>query len=234
MPDISQLDRTIIVKFIGLIGFLVVCTVVVAAMWPYIADIFSEDGVSRLVERVQGAGPAGVLILLGMQLVQIVIVVIPGEVVQFAAGLMYGPFFGALIILLGCVISSAIVYMLVSKLGAPFVQGMVSTDNLDKFRAFEKSGKLEIIVFILFLIPGMPKDAFTYLVPLTDMKMIPFLVLTTVARIPGVVASTYVAHGVSQGDIVGPIVVSVIVAIVALLGVLNKDRIMNMLKRKEV
>lgn len=64
MPDISQLDRTIIVKFIGLIGFLVVCTVVVAAMWPYIADIFSEDGVSRLVERVQGAGPAGVLILL--------------------------------------------------------------------------------------------------------------------------------------------------------------------------
>ena len=60
------------------------------------------------------------------------------------------------------------------KLGAPFVQSMVPVQYLEKFRKFEKTGKLNIIVFILFLIPGLPKDVFTYLVPLTDMRTVSY------------------------------------------------------------
>ncbi|MBP3866657.1 MAG: TVP38/TMEM64 family protein, partial [Eggerthellaceae bacterium] len=161
------------------------------------------------------------------QFLQIVVAFIPGEVVQLAAGLMYGPLFGTLIILTGCVISSAVVYLLVHKLGAPFVQNMVSTEHLEKFRTFEKTGKLDIVVFILFLIPGMPKDVFTYLVPLTDMDMKRFLILSNVGRIPGVLASTYTAHGIFEGDVVGPIVVVCIVAIVAVIGFVFRDRIMG-------
>ncbi len=232
-PAKKGVDRSAVIKFIGLIAFIVVIGIVVAVMWPYIADVFSEGGVDRLVERVQNAGPAGVLILLGMQLLQIIVAFIPGEVVQLAAGLMYGPWLGALIILVGCVISSAIVYVLVHALGAPFVQSMVSTEHLERFRAFEKSGKLDIVVFILFLIPAMPKDVFTYLVPLTEMKMGRFLLLSTVGRIPGVLASTYVAHGFSQGDIVGPIVIVVVVAVIALVAILFRDRIMDAFHHKE-
>ena len=161
------------------------------------------------------------------------VAVIPGEVVQLAAGLMYGPWLGALIILVGCVCSSALIYQLVHKLGAPFVQNMVSTEHLDKFRTFEESGKLDIIVFILFLIPGMPKDVFTYLVPLTDMELKRFVILSNVARIPGVLASTYTAHGLAEGDIVGPIVVVAIVAIIAAVGIIFRDRIMDALGKGE-
>ena len=64
---------------------------------------------------------------------------------------------------------------------------MVPVQYLEKFRKFEKTGKLNIIVFILFLIPGLPKDVFTYLVPLTDMRMRTFLLLSNVGRIPGIV-----------------------------------------------
>ncbi len=42
---------------------------------------------------------------------------------------------------------------------------MVSKEHLEKFYEFEKSGKLNVVVFILFLFPAMPKDVFTYLVP---------------------------------------------------------------------
>lgn len=232
-PTISalgrQVDKNNLVKFIGLVAFIAIVVAVVIAMWPYISDVFSEGGVDRLVDRVRDAGPAGVFVLLGMQLLQVIVAFIPGEVVQLAAGLMYGPFFGAVIILIGCVISSAIVYKLVHLLGAPFVQSMVSTGHLEKFRKFEESGKLDIVVFILFLIPGMPKDVFTYLVPLTDMKMGRFLTLSTVGRMPGVVASTYVAYGFAEGSMVGPIVVVAIVAVLAALAVIFRDRIMSML-----
>lgn len=223
--------RSAILKFLGLIAFVVVVGIVVALMWPYIADIFTEGGVERLVTRVRDAGPAGVFILLGMQLLQIIVAFIPGEVVQLAAGLMYGPFLGAAVVLLGCVISSAIVYQLVHLLGAPFVQSMVSTEHLEKFHKFEKSGKLDIVVFVLFLIPAMPKDVFTYLVPLTNMKMGRFLLLSTIGRVPGVLASTYVAHGLSEGAIAGPIVIVAIIAVIAIIAVVFRDRIMEALGR---
>ena len=225
----EKIDRSDIFKFAGLIAFLVLMAVIVVLAWPYIADVFTEGGVERLVERVQNAGWMGVLILLGMQFLQVVVAFIPGEVVQLAAGLMYGPLFGSLIILIGCVISSTVVYFLVHKLGAPFVQGMVSTKHLDKFRRFEESGKLDIIVFVLFLIPAMPKDVFTYIVPLTTMDYKRFIVLTTIGRIPGVVASTYMASGFAKGEVAGPIVVLVVVAIIAVLVLVFRDKIMDML-----
>ena len=228
-----SVDRSTVVKFAGLIAFIVVIAIIVAVMWPYIADVFTEGGVDRLVERVRNAGPAGVFILLGMQLLQIIVAFIPGEVVQLAAGLMYGPWLGSLVILVGCVCSSAIVYKLVHALGAPFVQSMVSTEHLEKFHKFEESGKLDVVVFILFLIPAMPKDVFTYLVPLTDMKIGRFLTLTTIGRIPGVLASTYVAHGLSQGEMIGPIAIVVVVAILAIVAVVFRDKIMNALGKGE-
>lgn len=225
------MDRANVFKFAGLVAFIVILAIVAIAAWPHIADVFSEGGVDRLVERVQNAGAAGVLILLGMQFLQIVVAFIPGEVVQLAAGLMYGPWLGALIILAGCVISSTIVYKLVHVLGAPFVQGMVSTEHLEKFRAFEESGKLDIVVFILFLIPGMPKDVFTYVVPLTDMPYKKFIALTTVGRVPGVVGSTYAAAGFANGQIVGPIVVLVVLAVIAVLAIVFRDKIMGAFNR---
>ena len=228
-PGKRPMDKATIFKFAGLIAFIVLMVVIVAVAWPYIADVFTEGGVDRLVERVQNAGPAGVLILLGMQFLQIVVAFIPGEVVQLAAGLMYGPWLGALIVLVGCVISSSIIYKMVHALGAPFVQGMVSTEHLGKFRSFEESGKLDIIVFILFLIPAMPKDVFTYIVPLTDMPYKKFITLTTIGRIPGVLASTYAASGLANGDIVGPVIVIAIVVVLALVVVVFREKILDAL-----
>ena len=60
--------------------------------------------------------------------------------------------------------------MLVHKLGAPFVQAMVPEKYMGKFREWETSEKFNVIVFILFLIPGLPKDVFTYITPLTHMS----------------------------------------------------------------
>ena len=97
--------------------------------------------------------------------------------------------------------------------------------------AFEETGKLDLIVFVLFLIPGLPKDVFTYVVPLTDMDFKKFIGLTTLGRIPGVVASTYTAAGIADGNIVGPVIVASVVAIIAIVAVLFRDKIMDFFGR---
>ena len=223
--EIKQSD---LIKFAGLIAFVVIAVAACFAIWPMIHTIFEPGGVDILIEDVRSMGVLGVLVLFAVQILHVVVAFIPGEVVQMAAGMMYGPWLGALIVIVGCVLSSALVYYIVHKLGAPLVQAMVPEKYLGKFRHFEESGKLSIIVFILFLIPGLPKDVFTYIVPLTDMKLKPFLAITTIARIPGIIVSTYAADGLLDGRLVESIVIFAVFAIVAIVGILNKDRIINL------
>lgn len=223
-----EMTRGDIFKFGGLIAFFALMVIVVILIWPYIHEVFEPGGLSRVIDDVRNAGPLGFLILLAMQFMQIVVAFIPGEVVQMAAGMMYGPWLGAAVILLGCIISSAFVFAVVHRLGAPFVRDMVPTKYLDKFNAFEESGKLSIVVFILFLIPAMPKDTFTYLVPLTNMRMRDFLVLSNVGRIPGIVISTYAANGLVDGNITQSIIIFAVVAVIAIVAIVFRDKIMNL------
>lgn len=221
------MEKGDVYRFAALIAIFAVVIVSVVLMWPMLKDLFSEGGVSRLVEHVRSAGAAGVVILLGLQLFQVIVAFIPGEVVQIAAGLVYGPWLGALIMVVGALMSSALVYQMVHKLGAPFVQKMAPQKYLDKITRFEDSNKFEVIVFLLFFIPGLPKDAFTYLLPLTRIKMRPFLILTTVARTPAIVASTVAASGFADGNITLSVVIMVVVGGIAVVGIIFQNRIID-------
>lgn len=227
-PTINKAD---IFKFLGLVAFFAIMIITVVLMWPYFSVLFEEGGVDLVLTQVREAGPAGVLILLALQFIQIVVAFIPGEITQVAAGLLYGPWLGALIILIGCVLSSAFIFVLVHKLGAPFVQALVPTKHQDKIKKFEESGKLSITVFILFLIPGLPKDTFTYLVPLTDMRMRDFLLLSNIGRVPGVLVSTYAASGFVEGRIVQSIVIFAVAAAIAVVGLVFRDKIIGTLHK---
>ena len=164
----------------------------------------------------------GFLILLALQFLQIVVAFIPGEATQMAAGMLYGPWIGALVILLGSILSSAFVFMVVHRLGAPFVKDMVSEKWMEKFESFERSGKL---------IPGMPKDIFTYLVPLTDMRMRTFLLLSNIGRIPGILVSTYAASGLVDGNVWQSIVILAVLAVVAVVCVIFREQLMGVVEK---
>ena len=227
-----RIEKGDIFKFAGLIAFFALMVLIFVLLWPYFHELFEPGGLDRIINDVRNAGPVGFLILLGLQFLQIVVAFIPGEVVQVAAGMLYGPWVGALFIFIGCVLSSAFIFALVHKLGAPFVQSMVPTQYLQKFRRFEQSGKLNITVFILFLIPGLPKDVFTYLVPLTDMRMRTFLLLSNIGRIPGIVVSTYAADGLVDGRFMQSIIIFAVAAVIAVLGLVFRERIMKLLESR--
>ncbi len=227
----KKIKQSDLIKLVGLVVFIVLITAIVVAIWPTLSIVFEPGGVETLIELITSQGPLGVLILLGMQLLQIIVAFIPGEVVQIAAGMMYGPLWGSVVILVSCVLSSMVVYELVHKLGAPFVRSMVGEKQLLKFRQFELSGKFGVTVFILFLIPGFPKDVLTYIVPLSDMNLRTFLLLSTIGRTPGVIISTYAAAGLADGNIVTSVIIFVVAALIAIIVLLLRNRIIDAISR---
>lgn len=220
-----------IFKIVGLAAFVGIVSLVSWLVWPYIHMIFEPGGIDQVIDSVRNAGPMSFLILLALQFLQIVVAFIPGEVTQMAAGMLYGPWIGGLVILLGSILSSAFVFMVVHRLGAPFVKDMVSEKWMEKFESFERSGKLELIVFVLFLIPGMPKDIFTYLVPLIDMRMRTFLLLSNIGRIPGILVSTYAASGLVDGNVWQSIVILAVLAVVAVVCVIFREQLMGVVEK---
>ena len=232
-PALARLTKADLFIFGGLIAFFVLMAVVCVAIAPLILELTEPGGVERVVQDVRNAGPGGVLILLGMQFLQVVVAFIPGEVVQVAAGMMYGPWGGAAVVLVGCVISSAFIFFIVHKLGAPFVRAMIPEKWMGKLEDFEETDKLDVMVFVLFLIPGLPKDVFTYLVPLTDMSMRNFLVLSTVGRIPGILMSTLAADGLMEGDIMRSVLLFLVAAGIAALAIVFHEKIMHAFAKKK-
>ena len=220
-----------IFKIVGLAAFIGIVSLVSWLVWPCIHMMFEPGGIDQVIDSVRNAGLMGFLILLALQFLQIVVAFIPGEATQMAAGMLYGPWIGGLVILLGSILSSAFVFMVVHRLGAPFVKDMVSEKWMDKFDRFEKSGKLELVVFVLFLIPGMPKDIFTYLVPLTDMRMRTFLLLSNIGRIPGILVSTYAASGLVDGNVWQSIVILAVLAAVAVVCVIFREQLMGVVEK---
>lgn len=89
-----------------------------------------------------------------------------------------------------------------------------------------------MLCFLIFFIPGTPKDALTYFIPLTDMKLSTFLFITTIARIPSIITSTIGGHAIGVENYIFSILVFVITGIISLVGLyvykkINQKKVMN-------
>jgi len=214
-------------KFVGLIVFILLLVGIGVLLMPYFDYIKTEAGRLELISIVHDAGVLGILVCLGLQFLQVVVAFIPGEVTQILIGAIYGPFFGTLITALGALVPSIFIFFVVRKLGTPFVHAMISKKHEDKLRFLQESRKLDTIVFILFLIPGLPKDTFTYLAPLTNIRAANFFILSTLGRIPGIAATAFIGNAAVQGDYFQAIIVGIIAGTLGLLGIIFNAKIMD-------
>ena len=172
-------------------------------------------------------GWKGYLILLSLQCLQVAVALIPGEVVELGAGYAYGAVKGALICLAGIAITSALIFLLVKRIGTPLVETFVSREKVQQLRFINSQKKLNRFVFFLFLIPGTPKDVLTYFVGLTDMKLSDFLLITLIARIPSVLSSTICGQMLGDNHFYTAGIVYAITGIVSVLGYYFYNRIIQ-------
>ncbi len=176
-------------------------------------------------DYVKSHGPLGPLIMIGIMVMQVIVAFIPGEPFELGAGFVFGWFAGALLCLLGTVIASGLVFLAVRKWGVKIVELFFPRDKIKSYSFLQNEKKLDLLVFILFLIPGTPKDLLTYVVGLTPMKLLAFLLITTLARIPSVPSSTITGNLTRKGSYTAAIVTYGVTLIITVICVLWYRRI---------
>ncbi|NCA96758.1 MAG: TVP38/TMEM64 family protein [Bacteroidia bacterium] len=155
-----------------------------------------------------------------IQFTQVVISILPGEVVELFLGMAYGPFIGLLIALLGVLAGTTVAYYLAKWVGIPFVRLFIKKDYFAKYTFLNDEKKVAMGVLIVYLIVGLPVDTATYLAPTLKIKFWKFLLISTFARIPKIVSSTIVGHYLVEDNIWVSIIVFFGTALLSVLAAL--------------
>ncbi len=232
--DTIKNDKKSFVKFIIFGIVLLIIVAITIKLLPWIISLKDQAARDQLRDYIHSFGIWGWLVALGIQILQVIVALIPGEPIEIIAGVLYGTAGGMLTCLLGCLIGTIIIFYMVKLLGYSFVRTIISEEKMHKLKFMQNEKRLELVVFILFFIPGTPKDVLTYFVPLTSIKPIHFFLISTFARIPSVISSTFVGSALDKGNLAVSIGVFLATGVVGIAGIFLNDRVMKYFeKRKE-
>ena len=172
-------------------------------LFPVIKNLSTPNGQLEFKNQVTNMGFMGYLALFGLQFAQIFLAILPGEPIEVLAGMCYGGIGGLIFIEISVFIITAIIFFSVKKLGRKFVYSFCSKERIEKIensKLFQNPKKIEWIMLILFLIPGTPKDLLIYIAGLLPLKPLRFILISTFARLPSVISSTFAGSSLIVGN----------------------------------
>lgn len=213
--------------------FLLITAFITILMVPVAVSLRTEEGRDAIAQRVSSFGAFAPFAFVLLQILQVIIALVPGEPVEIMGGVLFGAFGGLALCSLGSLLGSVCVYYAVKRFGKPLVDMFVSAEKLEKFKILNNEKRLETAVFLLFLLPGTPKDALTYFVPLTKLAPAKFFALSTIARIPSVITSTMMGDSLSEGNWLGSVLVFAVTCTIIIIGMLIKSHLSTRRKKAE-
>ena len=98
---------------------------------------------------------------------------------------------------------------------------------MESFGRVQSKGNLEMATFVLYLLPGLPKDFFCYFLGLTRIGLVPFLFLSCLGRVPGMLSSTLIGSTLQQGDLLLSLVIFVLVGILGIFSAAHYHRVID-------
>lgn len=215
MRNLYNAYRKQIIMSIGL--FIIITISCLLLYKPFMAILFNMQSFRKYL---QGYGIFGFVIMCLIMALQVVFVFLPGEIVEIVSGYIYGTWGGMLVCAIGTIVGTCIVFMLVR-----FIKNkMFIQKDETKVKFFVNHKNLEFVIFLVFFIPGTPKDALTYIAPYTKISLWKFLLLTSIARIPSVVTSTIGGNALGIEDYTLSIMVFIIAGIISLIGIVVYNR----------
>lgn len=169
---------------------------------------------------IDSMGIWGRIAFIGMNILQVLVAVIPGGPLEVAGGYAFGHFEAMILCTIGMGIGSALVFLLVRYFGYKLVEAFFPVEKINELKFLKSTKSRDILILLLFLIPGTPKDLVAYFCGLTEIKFSTFILIATFARIPGIWGST--AGGSAMGDksYVAALIIMAIVFACTVIGVL--------------
>jgi len=151
---------------------------------------------------------------------QILVAVIPGEPFEFAAGYAFGAWQGMALCMLGSFLGGALAMALARRFGMRLLRALFPKYDIYSLEIFKNPRRLHVLTFILFLIPGTPKDILVYALGLTPMGIVRGMLLTTLARIPSILSSTLSGHVLGEEQYLASVIIYALTGIFSLIVIL--------------
>ena len=211
------------------IGLLILLFVYVGK--PFIS-MLNDKGMFK--EWVASHGIWGYIIFVLMTILQVFAAIIPGEPFEIAAGYAFGWFGGTILALIGIALGQTIVFFIIRKFGRRALDLFIPQSKIESIKFFSDTGNMFRMMFILFFIPGTPKDILTYCAGLSKIDYVSFILITMIARIPSIVSSTVSGDALSSGNYVFAAVIIAVSAIISVGGMIIYSKIKKSIEREKI
>lgn len=221
-------------KGLWLKGLLVVVSLGLLTFVLYKAGLFHffMDR-QRIEEFINSLGPLGFVGFILLQSLQVVAAPIPGEVTGLIGGFLYGPVLGTVLSTIGLTLGSYIAFTLSRTFGRPFVERVVDPSVLKRFD-YLLHHKGAFLIFLLFLIPGVPKDYLCYILGLGHLSTVEFLIIGGTGRLFGTVLLTLGGDFLRNQQYMRFSMLFAVAIVVVLIALIFKDKIERLLRTLHV
>jgi uncharacterized membrane protein YdjX (TVP38/TMEM64 family) len=218
--------------WLSYVAFPLFIVAILALIWIFrgrFIELFRDREAVRSWILAQGA--LGMLAFVGIQALQVVLFMLPGELVQVAGGYAFGLWLGTALSLVGITLGALVNFVAGRLLGRPFVEALFPKDKVERLERVAGSGKGAAGFFIFFLVPGLPKDALCYVAGMARLSFPAFLAVSMLGRLPGLLGSSYMGSATRDGSYTGALVVLGVASVLFVLGLVFKDRIEAFVER---
>jgi uncharacterized membrane protein YdjX (TVP38/TMEM64 family) len=224
-PKKDKTVKTIlaILKFAVLVGIIVAIPLLLYFQFPEVILQFrSLETVNAMLDEYKSYS---MLIYIALQIFQIVVSVIPGQIIQLAAGYAFGLGMAYILTIVGIGIGTIATFYLAKILGRDILYLIFGEKKLEKFIKLLNSKKAFVAILILFLFPGIPKDLFVYAAGVSKIRPIPFLLLNLAARSPALICSLLFGTMFRTENYAGMIAIGAVVAVIAIFAIIFRKRV---------
>jgi uncharacterized membrane protein YdjX (TVP38/TMEM64 family) len=190
-----------------------------------------EQSAAKVKQWINSWGFLAPLIFILFQILQVVIFIIPGEVPEVAGGWLFGFWGGIFFSTVGIAIGSAVNFYLARFLGLAFVQKILPHKSLEKMQKLISGAKSALIYFIIFLIPGIPKDVIAYVAGLSKIRFWLFILISSGGRLLGLILSVIIGVALADGNWLLVVITAIIGIVLIIIGIIYRQKLYYLLTR---
>ena len=224
--------RRVIVSVAKILMLVIIVVGIPLYLWFFHGDwIRGFENIDDVVSFLERYETQSIFIYIGLQITQIVISIIPGQVFQMAAGYLYGFWPALLFAMAGAILGTSISFTLAKVLGRDFLHIFFGEEKMSYYIERINSKKMYAIVFFLYLIPGIPKDMVSYAAGVSEIKFKPFVIVSAIGRLPGMVGCLLMGDMMMEENYAGAIVIGFFAVIAFFVCIAFRKKIQVLLDR---
>ena len=155
-----------------------------------IQHVSLKDVAASLDKLVRSYGPYGPVIFVSAYIAA-TLVLIPSTALTLAAGYLFGPGFGTLLVSLAATLGASLAFVISRYLAQPYAKAKLQA--YPKLESIEEQISAEGIklVFLLRLAPLVPFTVLNYALGVTDVSFGSYVAATWLGKLPGVFSQVY-------------------------------------------